>query len=65
LKPKPSVFFLSLFLSNKQPLEGLILRIFDPPKVDDKRKYIKSKGGCGYRQYTEQIGNKEHRLKID
>lgn len=37
---------------SKQPLEGLTVRIFDPPTNDTQRKT----GSRGYREYTEIQG---------
>lgn len=44
---------------NNQPLEGLTVRIWDPPSATedkDQDKSNKGKGSRGYRQYTEQVG---------
>ncbi|RCI07026.1 hypothetical protein CU098_011041 [Rhizopus stolonifer] len=38
--------------NNKQPLEGLTIRIWDVDNKDDKKK-----GSEGFREYTEQIGS--------
>lgn len=47
--------------SGKQPLEGLTVRIWDPPSTStskDKSSEEKLlKGSRGFREYTEQIGN--------
>jgi hypothetical protein len=44
--------------NKKQPLEGLTVRIWDPPSksTDKKTEDNLSKGSRGYRQYTEQVG---------
>lgn len=49
-------------MSGKQPIEGLTVRIWDPPsseKDNSKKGDNLSKGSRGYREYTEQAGNKK------
>ena len=45
-------------MSNKQPLEGLTVRIWDPPTTTDDKEFKDklTKGSRGFREYTEQIG---------
>lgn len=51
----------TIAMSNgKQPLEGLTVRIWDPPSTTESKKTADEnllKGNRGFRQYTEQIGN--------
>lgn len=37
---------------SRQPLEGLTVRIFDPPKNNEES----ASGSRGYREYTEVVG---------
>lgn len=46
--------------NGKQPLEGLTVRIWDPPSNTESKKTNDEsllKGNRGFRQYTEQVGN--------
>lgn len=45
--------------NNRQPLEGLTVRIWDPPapSINNDKNTKNSQGGSrGFRQYTEQVG---------
>ncbi|GAA5804103.1 hypothetical protein HPULCUR_009589 [Helicostylum pulchrum] len=49
-------------MSGKQPIEGLTVRIWDPPsseKDNSKKGDNLSKGSRGYREYTEQAGSEK------
>lgn len=44
----------------KQPIEGLTVRLWDPPSSEkdaSKTGDNSSKGSRGYREYTELVGN--------